>query len=83
MFFLREKLQRVGDPKAVYHALSGHLISKLHPVHVEDLFWETDPGALRLEMARTANTNAEGASKGKRGKEGKRGKGMPTRVTCL
>ena len=44
----------------LYESLAARIKEALPECRVEDLFWETDEKALRMEMAQTCNTKAAG-----------------------
>ncbi len=60
IFILDEVLETVGDIKKMYSILVNILQKKLPECRVQDMFFETDADALRAEMMRSRNENAEG-----------------------
>jgi len=61
IFFFRDFFElKMDNPAKLYQQLCEHLRSQLPECHVDDLFWETDPIALRLEMGRNCNAHCEG-----------------------
>ena len=60
MFYLDCVVECLGDIAKLYSDMSAHLREVFPVCTVNDLFWETDVDALRLEMTRTSNMKCQG-----------------------
>lgn len=70
MFYLESVLEPTGSAKQLYKNMAMHVSSVLPSCTVEDFFFETDPEALRHEMAKNCAEHPEGPSEGLRWEKG-------------
>lgn len=61
VFYRKDLFESLGDIQETYQELAAVLKERLPALTPEDLFFEKDEEALRMEMERTANTNCPGA----------------------